>query len=198
MLRHAVVDVLQKTGIVAVIALRSQGHYKLRPRLAVHPHRPHEIKCHCRSAVLGLTTERVPRRERYIAFRGSRAEQKTLRAAIADRIKPYPKRPTGETVESKSDHVGSKHIGFVKVRRRPLKVLQDGAAARAILAPRLPLRDLAVAVMNAPPAALAHHTDIIEPGGLIDAEWDSQACGRRRMMRGLTARYARTRQISLQ
>ncbi len=69
----------------------------------------------------GLKVERVPRRERYFAFRGSRAEQKTLRAAIADRIQPYPKRvikfrPCGP----------QKHIGFVCVRRRRLK---DGGEA---------------------------------------------------------------------
>jgi hypothetical protein len=41
---------------------------------------------------LGLTVERVPRRGRYFAFRGSPREKKKLRAAIADRVQPYPKR----------------------------------------------------------------------------------------------------------
>jgi hypothetical protein len=46
-----------------------------------------------RLAALGIRSHLVPRRTRYFAFRGSGREQATLRAAIADRIKPYPKRP---------------------------------------------------------------------------------------------------------
>ena len=38
----------------------------------------------------------VPRRTRYFAFRGDGREQAALRAAIADRIKPYPKRGAAE------------------------------------------------------------------------------------------------------
>jgi hypothetical protein len=43
-------------------------------------------------AALGIRSYRVPRRTRYFAFRGNRREQQALRAAIAARIKPYPKR----------------------------------------------------------------------------------------------------------
>jgi hypothetical protein len=43
-------------------------------------------------ARLGVRSYLVPRRSRYFAFRGNRREQATLRAAIADRIRPYPKR----------------------------------------------------------------------------------------------------------
>jgi hypothetical protein len=43
-------------------------------------------------AALGIRSHLVPRRSRYFAFRGDRREQKALRAAIADRLKPYPKR----------------------------------------------------------------------------------------------------------
>jgi hypothetical protein len=43
-------------------------------------------------AALGIRSHLVPRRTRYFAFRGSGREQAALRAAIADRIKPYPKR----------------------------------------------------------------------------------------------------------
>jgi hypothetical protein len=46
-----------------------------------------------RLAALGVRSQLVPRRTRYFAFRGSGREQAALRAAIADRIKPYPKRP---------------------------------------------------------------------------------------------------------
>jgi hypothetical protein len=46
-----------------------------------------------RLAALGIRSHLVPRRTRYFAFRGSGREQAALRAAIADRIKPYPKRP---------------------------------------------------------------------------------------------------------
>jgi hypothetical protein len=71
---------------------------------------------------LGLRVEYMPRRERYFAFRGSRAEKETLRAAIAGRIKPYPKRSAAETgLVINSGHLGAKNIGFVRVRRRMLK-----------------------------------------------------------------------------
>jgi hypothetical protein len=43
-------------------------------------------------AKLGIRSLLVPRRTRYFAFRGDRREQQALRAAIAERIKPYPKR----------------------------------------------------------------------------------------------------------
>jgi hypothetical protein len=43
-------------------------------------------------AALGIRSHVVLRRTRYFAFRGDRREQAALRAAIADRIKPYPKR----------------------------------------------------------------------------------------------------------
>jgi hypothetical protein len=46
-----------------------------------------------RLAALGIRSHLVPRRTRYFAFRGDGREQAALRAAIADRIKPYPKRP---------------------------------------------------------------------------------------------------------
>ncbi len=81
-----------------------------------------------RLKALGLKVEYMPRRERYFAFRGNRAEKETLRAAIAGRIKPYPKRSAAETgvVIKFADRVGSKNIGFVCVRRRRLK---DGGSA---------------------------------------------------------------------
>jgi hypothetical protein len=44
-------------------------------------------------AKLGIRSYLVPRRSRYFAFRGDRREQQALRAPIADRIRPYPKRP---------------------------------------------------------------------------------------------------------
>jgi hypothetical protein len=43
-------------------------------------------------AALGIRSHLVPRRTRYFAFRGDRREQAALRAAIADRLRPYPKR----------------------------------------------------------------------------------------------------------
>jgi hypothetical protein len=43
-------------------------------------------------ARLGIRSHLVPRRSRYFAFRGDRREQAELRAAIADRLRPYPKR----------------------------------------------------------------------------------------------------------
>jgi hypothetical protein len=43
-------------------------------------------------AKLGIRAHLVPRRSRYFAFRGDQREQDTLRAAIADRIRLYPKR----------------------------------------------------------------------------------------------------------
>jgi hypothetical protein len=43
-------------------------------------------------ARLGIRSHLVPRRSRYFAFRGDRREQAALRAAIADRLRPYPKR----------------------------------------------------------------------------------------------------------
>jgi hypothetical protein len=43
-------------------------------------------------AALGIRSLSVPRRTRYFAFRGPAREQAGLRASIADRIKPYPKR----------------------------------------------------------------------------------------------------------
>jgi hypothetical protein len=43
-------------------------------------------------AALGIRAYLVPRRSRYFAFRGAVREQAALRAAIADRILPYPKR----------------------------------------------------------------------------------------------------------
>jgi hypothetical protein len=46
-----------------------------------------------RLAALGIRSQLVPRRTRYFAFRGKAREQAALRSAIADRIKPYPKRP---------------------------------------------------------------------------------------------------------
>src|SRR4029077_6610156 len=48
---------------------------------------------------VGLPVERVPRRGRYFAFRGRRSEQKMLRAAIADRERPNPKRPSGVVIK---------------------------------------------------------------------------------------------------
>jgi hypothetical protein len=45
-----------------------------------------------RLAALGIRSHLVPRRTRYFAFRGDGREQGALRAAIADRIKLYPKR----------------------------------------------------------------------------------------------------------
>jgi hypothetical protein len=70
---------------------------------------------------LGLTVERVPRRGRYFAFRGRRSEQKMLRAAIADRERPYPKRQSGVVIKLAGGRSDQKHIGFVRVRRRTLK-----------------------------------------------------------------------------
>jgi hypothetical protein len=43
-------------------------------------------------AALGIRSHLVPRRCRYFAFRGPGREQQALRATIAHRIKPYPKR----------------------------------------------------------------------------------------------------------
>jgi hypothetical protein len=43
-------------------------------------------------AALGIRSHLVPRRSRYFAFRGDRREQADLRKAIADRVRPYPKR----------------------------------------------------------------------------------------------------------
>jgi hypothetical protein len=43
-------------------------------------------------AQLGLDAMTTPRPGRYFAFRGSRKERQQLRAAIAELIKPYPKR----------------------------------------------------------------------------------------------------------
>jgi hypothetical protein len=43
-------------------------------------------------AQLGFDATTRPRPGRYFAFRGSRKERRQLRAAIAERIKPYPKR----------------------------------------------------------------------------------------------------------
>jgi hypothetical protein len=43
-------------------------------------------------ARLGIRSHLVPRRSRYFAFRGDGREQDALRAAIAHRILPYPKR----------------------------------------------------------------------------------------------------------
>jgi len=43
-------------------------------------------------AKMGFDVTPTPRKERYFAFRGSRREQRELRAAIADRIKPFPRR----------------------------------------------------------------------------------------------------------
>jgi hypothetical protein len=43
-------------------------------------------------AKLGIRSHIVPRRSRYFAFRGDRREQEALRAAIAHRLRPYPKR----------------------------------------------------------------------------------------------------------
>ena len=48
-------------------------------------------------ARLGFDAITAPRRERYFAFRGSRVEQKQLRAAIAHLVKPYPKRAIAST-----------------------------------------------------------------------------------------------------
>jgi hypothetical protein len=45
-------------------------------------------------ARLGIRSYCVPRRSRYFAFRGNGREQSALRAAIAERIRPYPKRHT--------------------------------------------------------------------------------------------------------
>jgi hypothetical protein len=45
-----------------------------------------------RLAALGIRSHVAPQRTRYFAFRGDWREQAALRAAIADRIKPYPKR----------------------------------------------------------------------------------------------------------
>jgi hypothetical protein len=47
-------------------------------------------------ARLGFDASTTPRCERYFAFRGSRHEQRELRAAIGHLIKPYPKRPNAE------------------------------------------------------------------------------------------------------
>jgi hypothetical protein len=49
-------------------------------------------------AQLGFDASAVPRRARYFAFRGRRAERRAHRAQIAHLIRPYPKR---------IDHVGS-------------------------------------------------------------------------------------------
>jgi hypothetical protein len=49
-----------------------------------------------RLAALGIRAYLVPRRTRYFAFRGDGREQAALRAAIADRIKPYPKRGSAQ------------------------------------------------------------------------------------------------------
>jgi hypothetical protein len=46
-------------------------------------------------ARLGIRSVAVPRRARVFAFRGSRREQAQLREAIADRIRPFPKRRHG-------------------------------------------------------------------------------------------------------
>jgi hypothetical protein len=46
-------------------------------------------------AQMGFDAASTPRKERYFAFRGSRREQRKLRAAIAALVKPYPKRPLG-------------------------------------------------------------------------------------------------------
>jgi hypothetical protein len=43
-------------------------------------------------AAIGIRSHIVPRRSRYFAFRGDRREQEVLRAAIAQRLRPYPKR----------------------------------------------------------------------------------------------------------
>lgn len=43
--------------------------------------------------IRGLKVERIPRRARYFAFRGSARERRELRDAIAHLVKPYPKRP---------------------------------------------------------------------------------------------------------
>jgi hypothetical protein len=43
-------------------------------------------------AKLGICSYLVPRRSRYFAFRGNRREQAALRAAIINRLLPYPKR----------------------------------------------------------------------------------------------------------
>jgi hypothetical protein len=45
-----------------------------------------------RLRMLGLTINQVPRKVRYFGFRGSTKEIRTLRAAIADKIRSYPKR----------------------------------------------------------------------------------------------------------
>jgi hypothetical protein len=79
---------------------------------------------------LGLTVERVPRWGRYFAFRGRRSEQKMSRAAIADRIQPYPKRPMAETglvikLAGRVARLGTKNIGFVQGGR----VLKGGSTA---------------------------------------------------------------------
>jgi hypothetical protein len=44
-------------------------------------------------AQLGFDAIAVPRRARYFAFRGRRAERRAHRAQIAQLIRPYPKRP---------------------------------------------------------------------------------------------------------
>jgi hypothetical protein len=56
-------------------------------------------------AALGIRAHLVPRRTRYFGFRGDCREQQTLRAAIADRIKPYPKR--GHQAESQDGATAS-------------------------------------------------------------------------------------------
>ena len=43
---------------------------------------------------LGFDVSAVPRRARYFAFRGRRAERRAHRAQIAHLIRPYPKRLT--------------------------------------------------------------------------------------------------------
>jgi hypothetical protein len=45
-----------------------------------------------RLAALGIRSHLVPRRSRYFAFRGSGREQAALRASVAHRLMPYPKR----------------------------------------------------------------------------------------------------------
>jgi hypothetical protein len=58
-------------------------------------------------AKLGFDVTAVPRRERYFAFRGSRKERRQLRAAIADLIKPFPRRANPTRLAGCLDAVGA-------------------------------------------------------------------------------------------
>jgi hypothetical protein len=59
---------------------------------------------------LGLSVEDAPRKERYFGFRGKPHRKAQLRTAIADKIKPYPKRAGGveeTTAADQPQRVGS-------------------------------------------------------------------------------------------